>query len=69
MRERDARDTQRAVAPLVPAEDARVLDSSKMTAQETVQAILDFWNAGAQGGAGIPGSSKGIRPGRNLAPR
>jgi cytidylate kinase len=55
MRERDARDTQRTVAPLVAAEDAKVLDSSKMTAQETVQAILDFWNAGARGGAGAPG--------------
>lgn len=43
MRERDARDTQRAVAPLAPASDAKVLDSSKMTAQETVQAILDYW--------------------------
>jgi cytidylate kinase len=45
MRERDARDTQRAVAPLVPAPDARILDSSNLTAQETVQAILDFWKA------------------------
>jgi cytidylate kinase len=43
MRERDARDTQRAVAPLAPASDAKVLDSSTLTAQETVQAILDYW--------------------------
>ncbi|ANN77108.1 (d)CMP kinase [Bordetella flabilis] len=56
MRERDARDTQRTVAPLVAAADAKVLDSSKMTAQETVQAILDLWNAGARGGAGAPGA-------------
>jgi cytidylate kinase len=76
MRERDARDTQRAVAPLVPAEDARVLDSSKMTAQETVQAILDLWNdlrtAGARkpGGTGGPGKAKGFSgPGGNIAPR
>jgi cytidylate kinase len=58
MRERDARDTQRTVAPLVAAEDAKVLDSSKMTAQETVQAILDLWNAGARDGAGAPGAPR-----------
>jgi cytidylate kinase len=29
---RDARDTQRAVAPLVPAEGAHILDTSQMTA-------------------------------------
>lgn len=45
MRERDARDTQRAVAPLAAAPDARVLDSSNMTAQETVHAILELWKA------------------------
>jgi cytidylate kinase len=43
MRERDARDSQRAVAPLAPAADARILDSSNLTADQTVQAILDFW--------------------------
>ena len=45
MRERDARDTQRATAPLAPAADARVLDSSDLTIAETVQAILDFWQS------------------------
>ena len=43
MRERDARDTGRATAPLAPAADAHVLDSSNLTIAETVQAILDFW--------------------------
>lgn len=43
MRERDARDTERATAPLAPAADAHVLDSSDLTIAETVQAILDFW--------------------------
>lgn len=43
MRERDARDTERATAPLTPAADAHVLDSSDLTIAETVQAILDFW--------------------------
>jgi len=47
MRERDARDTQRAVAPLAAAADAHTLDSSRMTAQETVQAILELWRAKA----------------------
>jgi cytidylate kinase len=48
MRERDARDTGRATAPLAPAADAHVLDSSDLTIAETVQAILDFWkNASA----------------------
>lgn len=43
MRERDARDTGRAAAPLAAAADAYVLDSSELTIAETVQAILDFW--------------------------
>jgi CMP/dCMP kinase len=45
MRERDARDTQRAVAPLVPAHDAYTLDSSNLTIAQTVQCILDRWYA------------------------
>lgn len=45
MRERDARDTQRSVAPLVPATDAHVLDSSALTIEQTVQAVLDMWKA------------------------
>ncbi|MBO9331888.1 (d)CMP kinase [Achromobacter xylosoxidans] len=49
MRERDARDTGRAAAPLAPAADAHVLDSSNLTIAETVQAILDFWGAKASG--------------------
>jgi len=45
MRERDARDTQRAVAPLVPAQGAHTVDSSNLTIDQTVQAILDLWRA------------------------
>jgi cytidylate kinase len=41
---RDARDTQRAIAPLVPAEDAHVLDTSGLTANEAVFQVL-FWYA------------------------
>ena len=44
MRERDARDTQRSVAPLVAAQDAHVVDSSDLTIDQTVQTILDLWS-------------------------
>lgn len=40
---RDARDTQRVVAPLKPADDAYELDSSRLTAQETVVAVMSLW--------------------------
>ncbi|CAP42228.1 (d)CMP kinase [Bordetella petrii] len=50
MRERDARDTQRSAAPLVPAADAHVLDSSNLTIEQTVQAVLDFWKVSVPGG-------------------
>ena len=43
MRERDARDANRAVAPLAPAEGAKILDSSSLTASQTIDAILAFW--------------------------
>jgi cytidylate kinase len=44
MRERDARDIERAVAPLVPAPDAHVIDSSHLTIEQTVQNVLDLWS-------------------------
>ncbi|CAK7070733.1 (d)CMP kinase [Kerstersia gyiorum] len=44
MRERDARDTHRSVAPLVAAQDAITLDSSNWTAEETTRAILQLWS-------------------------
>ena len=44
MRARDARDTERSVAPLVAAKDAHVVDSSKLTIDQTVQSILDLWS-------------------------
>ncbi|WP_317201021.1 (d)CMP kinase [Janthinobacterium sp.] len=43
---RDARDTHRAIAPLVPAEGAHVLDTSNMTADEAVDLLLK-WHAAA----------------------
>jgi 3-phosphoshikimate 1-carboxyvinyltransferase len=39
---RDARDSQRAVSPTIPAEDAHVLDSTGLTVDETVGAIRAF---------------------------
>ena len=38
---RDRRDAERAVAPLRPAEDARVIDSTSMAIDETVAEVLD----------------------------
>lgn len=43
LKERDARDTERAVAPLKPAEDAHLLDSSRLTVDETVAAVMSLW--------------------------
>ena len=44
MRARDARDTQRSVAPLIAAKDAHVVDSSMLTIDQTVQSVLDLWS-------------------------
>jgi cytidylate kinase len=43
LQSRDARDTQRAVAPLVPAEGAHLLDTSHMTVDEAVAQVLEWW--------------------------
>ena len=40
--DRDRRDSERSVAPLRPAEDARLLDSSKLTIDEVTQTVLDW---------------------------
>ena len=40
--ERDRRDSERSVAPLRPAKDARLLDSSNLTIDEVTQTILDW---------------------------
>lgn len=44
MRLRDERDRNRAVAPLVAAPDAVTIDSSHLTVDATVQAVLDLWS-------------------------
>jgi 3-phosphoshikimate 1-carboxyvinyltransferase len=40
---RDARDTNRSVAPLKPAVDAKLLDNSDLTVQASVEQVLDWW--------------------------
>lgn len=40
--ERDRRDSERSVAPLRPAEDARLLDSSGKSIEEVVRTVLDW---------------------------
>ena len=40
---RDERDTKRAVAPLVPAEDAHILDTSEMTAEQAIEQVLAWY--------------------------
>jgi cytidylate kinase len=43
LRERDARDAARAVAPLRPAPDAKHLDTTGMTAEQATQAVLNWF--------------------------
>jgi CMP/dCMP kinase len=49
--ERDKRDANRAVAPLVPAPDSQVLDSSALSIEEVVHRILQLWAGGPRGSA------------------
>ncbi len=48
--ERDARDANRKVAPLVPASDSQVLDSSALSIEEVADRILQLWRDRAVGG-------------------
>jgi cytidylate kinase len=43
LRERDERDAKRAVAPLVPAPDSQVLDSSALSIDEVASRIVHWW--------------------------
>ncbi len=45
LKERDARDTGRAVAPLRPAEGAYLLDTSDMTIEQAVAQVLQWWDS------------------------
>ncbi len=42
---RDARDASRPVAPLKPAEDAKLLDNSDLTVDESVEIVLNWWQS------------------------
>jgi len=48
--ERDARDANRKVAPLVPAPDSQVLDSSALSIEEVADRILTSWRDRTKGG-------------------
>ena len=45
IRERDARDAGRAAAPLRPAHDAVLLDTTELTIDEVVARVLSLWQA------------------------
>ena len=48
--ERDARDANRAIAPLVPAPDSQVLDSSALSIEAVVERILQLYRERFSGG-------------------
>ena len=52
LQERDARDANRAVAPLVPAPDSQVLDSSALSVEAVVEQILRRYGERNSGGRG-----------------
>src|SRR5688500_335971 len=43
LEQRDARDRNRSIAPLVPASDSQVLDSSALSIEEVVACIVAWW--------------------------
>src|SRR6201996_1688174 len=45
LRERDERDSQRAVAPLKPAADARLLDTSTLSIDEAVDQVVQWYRS------------------------
>ena len=52
LRDRDERDAKRAVAPLVPAPDSQVLDSSALSIDEVVDRIVAWCRDRKLGGSG-----------------
>jgi cytidylate kinase len=42
LKDRDERDSQRAVSPLKPAADAAILDTTKLTIDEVVARVLEL---------------------------
>ncbi len=51
LQQRDARDSQRAAAPLMPAEGAFVLDSTLLSIDQTVRAVIGRYRAQVRGTA------------------
>jgi len=45
LRERDARDSSRATAPLKPAVDAKTLDTSGLSIDQAVDQIIGWYKA------------------------
>ena len=43
LKDRDARDSNRAISPLKPAEDAHLLDTSEMSIAETIEKVLHWF--------------------------
>jgi cytidylate kinase len=52
IRERDARDAGRAAAPLKPAEDALILDTTDMAIEAAIEFVLGHYRARAAASAG-----------------
>jgi cytidylate kinase len=52
LEERDSRDRNRSIAPLVPASDSQVLDSSALSIDEGVSRIVAWWRERSPGGQG-----------------
>jgi len=52
LQERDARDANRPVAPLVPAPDSQVLDSSALSIEQVVERIIAWWKERSTGRRG-----------------
>ena len=50
LRERDARDAERAVAPLKPSPDAHWLDTTKLTAAQAADCVLGWYRRDKRGG-------------------
>ncbi|QDL55248.1 bifunctional 3-phosphoshikimate 1-carboxyvinyltransferase/cytidylate kinase [Rhodoferax aquaticus] len=42
---RDARDANRSVAPLRPAQDAKLLDNSELSVDQSVEIVLNWWQS------------------------
>jgi cytidylate kinase len=51
--ERDARDANRPIAPLVAAPDSQVLDSSALSIEAVVERIVELYRERKTGGRGL----------------